>query len=169
MLRTSEDILPSAPDILKHAHPPERSRGVGEYTRGKEVSTTQKGPPRKNSKHIQSSDRECGKEVSTCTDGRAERGRWPSEARPVKPSDSEACQTLQEPPECAKRISNARSASRMREAHPECAKRIQNARSASRMRERSKHIGKEVSTCNANPPHMCSLFASADLFFFLFP
>ena len=112
------------------------------YTGGKEVSTTQKGPPRKNSKHIQSSDRECGKEVSTCTDlrsdlrsaaGRAERGRWPSEARPVKPSDSEACQTLQEPPECAKRISNARSASRMREAHPECAKRISNARSASRI------------------------------------
>ena len=56
--------------------------------------------------------------------GLASLGRWPSEARPVKPKRSEACQMREAHLECAKRIQNARSASRMREAHPKCAKRI---------------------------------------------
>lgn len=59
----------------------------------------------------------------------------PSGARPVKPSDSEACQTLQERREGAKRPQRARSASRERDAPSEGAKRLQRTRSASRGRE----------------------------------
>ena len=83
--------------------------------------------------------------------GRAKGGRWPteasplpSEARPVKPSDSEACQTLQEPPEGATQPQRARSASRGREAPQECAKRIQNARSASRIPQKHPKFRKRI-------------------------